>query len=189
MSKKRHHLPKCSVLNTTWATKGTRRQSKITSNKPKALRSIMRGDNTPSPNARESLRPATWPQCTTPAQPIKMTTKRMGGRADADRQNSREITSKASCGLASRRVKVANAIAKAPSSASSPRAACVPVAMVVFYDGVLSVLLSACCWLAGRRLACVPTPSRRRRRTTNASRCSRRWLRDRRLLASEQRDL
>ena len=90
------------------------------------------GDSTPSPKARESRRPATWPQCTTPAHPTRITTNRMGGRADADRQNSREITSKASCGLASRSVSVANAIAKAPSNASSPRAACVPVAMVVF---------------------------------------------------------
>jgi hypothetical protein len=92
---------------------------------------MIRGDNTPSPKARESRKPATWPQWTTPAQPIKITTNRMGGRADADRQNKREITSKASCGLASRNVRVANATLKAPSSASSPRAACVPVAMVV----------------------------------------------------------
>ena len=132
MSKNRHHRPKCSVLNTTCATKGTSRHSKITSNKPNADRRIIFGDSTPSPNARESRRPATWPQCTTPAQPIKMTTRRMGGRADADRQNKREITSKASCGLASRRVKVANAMLSAPSNASSPRAACVPVAMVGF---------------------------------------------------------
>jgi len=55
----------------------------------------------------------------------------MGGRADADRQNKRDITSKASCGLASRSVSVAKAMLKAPNKASSPRAACVPVAMVV----------------------------------------------------------
>jgi len=61
-----------------------------------------------------------------------MTTKSMGGRADADRQNSRDITSKASCGEASRKVSVANAMLSAPSKASSPRAAWVPVAMVVF---------------------------------------------------------
>ena len=144
-SKNKHHLPKCSVSKTTWATKGTNRHNNITSNKPKADRSIMRGDKTPSPKALESRKPATWPQWTTPAQPTKITTKRMGGRADADRQNSLEITSKASCGLASRSVSVANAILRAPNKASSPRAAWVPVAMVVFYDGVLSVLRSACC--------------------------------------------
>jgi len=97
------------------------------------------GDKTPSPNALESLKPATWPKCTTPAQPTKITTKRMGGRADADRQNSLEITSKASCGLASLNVRVANAIDKAPSSASSPRAACVPVAIVFYFISRRSV--------------------------------------------------
>jgi len=138
-SKNRHHLPKCSVSKTTWATKGTNRQSNMTSSKPKALRRIILGDNTPSPKALESLKPATWPQCTTPAHPTSMTTKSMGGRADADRQNNLDITSKASCGEASRKVSVANAILSAPSKASSPRAACVPVAMV---------LLSACCFFS-----------------------------------------
>ena len=121
-SKNKHHLPKCSVSKTTWATNGTNRQSSITSNKPKALRRIILGDNTPSPNALRGLKPATCPQCTTPAHPTKMTTKSMGGRADADRQNNLDITSKASCGEASRSVSVAKAILSAPSIFSSPRA-------------------------------------------------------------------
>ena len=54
-SKNKHHLPKCSVSNTTWATKGTNRQSSMTSNKPKALRRMILGDNTPSPKASRAL--------------------------------------------------------------------------------------------------------------------------------------
>jgi len=68
-----------------------------------------------------------------------MTTNRMGGRADADRQNNLEITSKASCGLASRSVSVAKAMLKAPNKASSPRAACVPVAIFSYFISRRSV--------------------------------------------------
>ncbi len=166
-SKNKHHLPKCSVSKTTWATKGTNRHNNITSSKPNADRSIILGDSTPSPNALESLKPATWPKCTTPAQPTKITTKSMGGRADADRQNNLDITSKASCGEASRKVSVANAILSAPSKASSPRAACVPVAMVVFYASTASCLF--CGLLLARALVAFRT--RRRRAGGDARRC------------------
>ena len=154
-SKNKHHLPKCSVSKTTWATKGTNRQSSMTSNKPKALRRIILGDNTPSPNALESLKPATCPQCTTPAHPASMTTKSMGGRADADRQNNLDITSKASCGEASRKVSVANAILSAPSKASSPRARACRWPWLFSVASTAFVAASSACCAASTASPCV----------------------------------